>query len=860
MTEAEIRNLLADLGWLRALARRLVRDASTAEDLVQEACAIALRQSSPPQQGRAWLTGVVKNLFRAHLRDRRRQLRNLAAARAPDAEDARTVVQRAETHQMLANVVLQLEEPYRSTVLLRFFDGKPPRKIAALHGVPVATVHSRLQRALHQMRTQLDDGAGDRRQWLALVVPVAWPTRGALVLTVTRRAVSRWWGVAGVFVLALGLAQWVWRGQPSPGATTTATAKAAAAPTMRDGLAATERLRVPPPDPAVARELLAVRGFVRDCTGTGVEGARVSARRGDLWAGGSVGPGDLILDFATTAADGSFVGHTDASSVVLQVQDPRWEAVLSGAWSRDAYTEPLVVVAPRTAVEGYVVDGEGRPVLQGQLSMRLPPDALAQLALDLEGAAQTSYHASCAPDGRFRFAGLPYVPGARLVVAAAGCATASVPVPASPMLDLRIELAPIVATAGDLEGLVLGRDGAPAAGARVALGVTSVTADRRGRFVLRLQRAGRPTDLVAALPGFGPARVVAPEEGGDLVECWPHPLVLQLGAPTGVVRGRIVDGNGPVVGAEVWIADPTPFAIVGKHPILLEYFLGGAPLRTRGRPLLPLDGEDGDFVGSPVLDDVVIPGLLVHQEESTATWQYVETDANGAFTLPGLLDRGYTVRAFDPRTLRTAAVAGAVADADLELVLPPPLATDLRGRVVSPVGQPLDKVLVRQDVAVFMVAARVPDGLYRVSMLRSGPRIATAADGTFRLPGIRSDQWMLSFDGPQVLSGESEGRDIDLTRETVFSLERRCRLVVALAHPHEADAVSFVDDAGQPVDARIQNLRNSRSSSSRVPLHEGRSGPLELGERVARCVLWRRGVVVREVHLAPLPGSTTHVQ
>ena len=68
--------------------------------------------------------------------------------------------------------VLTLAEPYRATVLLRFFEGLPPRLIAARLGVPVATVHSRLQRALAQLRHQLDHDFAGRPQWLAAFAPI----------------------------------------------------------------------------------------------------------------------------------------------------------------------------------------------------------------------------------------------------------------------------------------------------------------------------------------------------------------------------------------------------------------------------------------------------------------------------------------------------------------------------------------------------------------------------------------------------------------------------------------------------------------------------------------------------------------
>ena len=62
-------------------------------------------------------------------------------------------------------MLLSLEEPYRSTVALRFFEDLPPRKVAARMGVPVNTVRSRLRRALASMRLELDREFSDRRTW-----------------------------------------------------------------------------------------------------------------------------------------------------------------------------------------------------------------------------------------------------------------------------------------------------------------------------------------------------------------------------------------------------------------------------------------------------------------------------------------------------------------------------------------------------------------------------------------------------------------------------------------------------------------------------------------------------------------------
>ncbi len=70
--------------------------------------------------------------------------------------------------------VKELDEPYRSTVLLHYFDGLTPKEVAAGLRVPYATVRTRLHRAIQQLREKMDaDHSGDRRAWLVPLVPFA---------------------------------------------------------------------------------------------------------------------------------------------------------------------------------------------------------------------------------------------------------------------------------------------------------------------------------------------------------------------------------------------------------------------------------------------------------------------------------------------------------------------------------------------------------------------------------------------------------------------------------------------------------------------------------------------------------------
>lgn len=71
-------------------------------------------------------------------------------------------------------MVLALQEPYRSTVLRRFFEGQSAAEIARSQGLPAGTVRSRLKRSRDQVREQLDDRShGDRQTWSLNLIPLA---------------------------------------------------------------------------------------------------------------------------------------------------------------------------------------------------------------------------------------------------------------------------------------------------------------------------------------------------------------------------------------------------------------------------------------------------------------------------------------------------------------------------------------------------------------------------------------------------------------------------------------------------------------------------------------------------------------
>ena len=173
----DIDALLAERAWVGRVARTLVHGDAEAEDLEQRAWMRALGHppSEAPRSPRGWLRTVLRFAAIDGIRERaaRRRHEAAAASLSPERSDAspHALVARAEVLERLVHAVLALDEPYRGTVLLRYFEELPPREIARRQGVPVETVRTRIKRALERLRTGLG-GDGGREGLLAIVAPL----------------------------------------------------------------------------------------------------------------------------------------------------------------------------------------------------------------------------------------------------------------------------------------------------------------------------------------------------------------------------------------------------------------------------------------------------------------------------------------------------------------------------------------------------------------------------------------------------------------------------------------------------------------------------------------------------------------
>lgn len=166
-------DLLGQLDWMRALARELAIDPDRAEDLAHDTFVLAMERP-PATYGRlrSWIATVMRNLSREQLRSRKnREALELASVIDEEKPTAAELAEQVHTQQLISKLLLELEEPYRSTLLMRYYGEHPPRVIAANQGVPLATVKSRLNRGLARLRAQLDRTYADRRGWLAALAP-----------------------------------------------------------------------------------------------------------------------------------------------------------------------------------------------------------------------------------------------------------------------------------------------------------------------------------------------------------------------------------------------------------------------------------------------------------------------------------------------------------------------------------------------------------------------------------------------------------------------------------------------------------------------------------------------------------------
>jgi RNA polymerase sigma-70 factor, ECF subfamily len=164
--------LLRHEAFVLRLARSLVRNEASAEDIAQETLLSALEHRPHPAGLRSWLARVTRHRALDHLRgEQRRSDRELRAARSEAIETGPSAHERLELEHKVVSAVLALEEPYRSVVIAAYYEGLEPNEIARRRRVAPGTVRSQLSRAIEQLRAKLDrEAGGEFQDWRPALV------------------------------------------------------------------------------------------------------------------------------------------------------------------------------------------------------------------------------------------------------------------------------------------------------------------------------------------------------------------------------------------------------------------------------------------------------------------------------------------------------------------------------------------------------------------------------------------------------------------------------------------------------------------------------------------------------------------
>ena len=139
-----------------------------AHTLVQEGATAVRVQPDRDRPLRPWLGEVLRNLVRMRARGHNRWQARVHKLGENAAAHARRAAAYHEARRVAAEAVAQLEEPYRSTVLLCYAQEIEPSEIARQQGVPAGTVRWRLERGLDQVRRSLDTATA------TIAAPGAW--------------------------------------------------------------------------------------------------------------------------------------------------------------------------------------------------------------------------------------------------------------------------------------------------------------------------------------------------------------------------------------------------------------------------------------------------------------------------------------------------------------------------------------------------------------------------------------------------------------------------------------------------------------------------------------------------------------
>jgi len=822
--EVALSELLAHRGWVQAVARRLATAECEADDIEQETWVAAIR--TPPAHRRSirgWLFAVATNVARRLNRSRARRATYESRPRVTGPCDSPAeLASRADAHRRLVEAVVQLGEPLRQTVLLRYFEGLELREVSERMGVPYETVRKRLRRAVGALRTRLEVEQQTRHSSLAVLLTAVLqppPTSAAAGLGLATGGVVMGLkikiGLVAV-VLVAGLSAWILL--DPEGSRTSAPSE----PPARNDVAATA---APSTTESPAQDEPGSPTRPPEASVESVEKSLGRTLRGLAWRGQALkqvlaelsgASGVKIVLTAKAAREIEEQKKTvalelrapmpasEVLSLIVMMNGLAWttegsRVVVSVRGEKPAKGGDVVIVPPAAveapelvAVKGVVVDEVGTGI------------ARAEIWFVDRGRYRLA--STCDADGRFRFEIAPPCP--RILARTPGRIPSRL-IEAEESSPLRIVVG---GAAARVTGVVRDAEGRPMGDVRVK---TTGSPERTPAFRTRSDAEGRFTDA-SAPPGPVTVRV---SRSGYRPEC----LRLELRAGETrelaitlrqgvVVLGTLRDDRGaPVAGGVIQVLGPgeTALAIVNTGPDG-TFRIGGLPdvplgLRAEASGFLTVKKSLADPVAENRWDPVVqrglgIEGTLVDEdgepltgyrvrslrgafrdilgdEHPSQTAIEVRTGEDGRFSVGGLDATPYRVGVIPPtQGLPVLIVDGVVPGTSPPLRLrvrtPDLPAAGLTGVVFDPEGKPLEgaRVEVRQANSGLSVVARVDgEGRFTTALVPPGeylariwvPGLGTRHVGPVRVTGSRhADLGQVRFQTPGRLTAGIRKNDI----------------------------------------------------------------------------------------------------
>lgn len=734
--DPQLEKLMSELSWLKRLASALVRDENDANDLVQETWLVAAEHA--PTDGRPlkpWLSRVALNLVRMRSRASKRRRAREAAVEPPSQSSPTPdeLVSRLRAQRVVADEILRLAEPYRSTVLLHYFEDLSSAEIARRSGVPEGTVRRRLKVALDELRARLH--AEERktgRAVVAVLAPLAVKQSAAsaggaaLGAVLVKKAIAIIVVVVGLLVGAQLYRHHARTSEPA----------AATEGTLGSG---TPRSLAVPSDSPAAHIVVAVTDSAGPVANAWV---RCAPMDGDVVIVKTASDGNTSIDLPAGqwAIAASAEGHEPGATTL---------AVVAGHDDRVL----LELAAGGQTLTGIVTDMTGGVIAGARVdATRLHGNAEAGSAIAV---------AFSDGDGRYKLS----VGAGALLVAASHPEYAS--------QSRHLDLGPGGATAdfalvpgGAIEGVVRdARTHQPVAGAAVRAasgspaieiesGVRVVKSDAAGKFRFAGLRPGQ-YEITARLSsrrsrvpvGVG---VGVAEEQTDVV-------VLVDGTAT--IRGKVVDEAGAPAsrvtvrafgaadGDEVISDAAGAFVLEGLPPA--RWALSGASdsYISDGQAIVELEKSDVDGIVVHVRRGLEVSGHVEPREVCDVEISNAERDglprrysttthADGAFQFAPFGAGTATLVARCPNgdqgTVTVAVAAGAG-----ETIVPVAPGGSINGRVVDTSGKP---------VAGVMVSAEHGTDTRRVEMgnVVSGFKAVTSTAGTFEIGSLGAAEYRLS--------------------------------------------------------------------------------------------------------------------